>query len=141
MASVSNVLIIQCRMALGLTQDGLGDLLGCTKRSIQRYEDGGASLVPPQIEALARAVYPVQPDLAAQIAASGETTLERLGLVPPSPSATSESIDAVVRAAADVMGVPPDAIRPAIAVAFAKARDLGLDVAVVADGLPGPATR
>jgi hypothetical protein len=49
--------------------------------------------------------------------------------------AMSDPIDSVVRAAADVMGVTPDAIRPAIAAAFARALEAGLDVEAVAEKL------
>jgi hypothetical protein len=49
--------------------------------------------------------------------------------------AMCDPIDSVVRAAADVMGVTPDAIRPAIAAAFARASEAGLDVQAVAEKL------
>jgi transcriptional regulator with XRE-family HTH domain len=128
-------------MALGLTQEGFGDLFGCTKRTVQRWEEGGTTLVPSEIEALARLLLPVRPDLAAQIAASDDTTLDPLGIVSAgaaSPIATSDPTDSVVRAAAEVMGVTPDAIRPAIAAAFARAREVGVDVQTVAERLnPG----
>ena len=76
---------------------------------------------------LPRALCPVRPDLAAQIAATVGTTLDELGIVPAAEAsqrtAPSDAIDSVVRAAADAMGVSPDAIRPAVAAAFVCARD------------------
>jgi hypothetical protein len=138
MAGASNNLLIQCRMALGLTQQEFGEIVGLTKRTIQRWEERGATLIPSEIEALARALHPVRPDLAEQIVATVATTLDRLGIVPAgatSPMAMSDPIASVVRAAADVMGVPPDAIRPAIAAAFVRAHEVGLDVRAVAEKL------
>ena len=58
-----------------------------------------------------------------------------------SPASPSDAIDSVVRAAADAMGVTPDAIRPAVAAAFERARDAGLDVQAVAERLNRPPVR
>jgi transcriptional regulator with XRE-family HTH domain len=138
MAGVTGSLLIECRMALNLTQEQFGDIIARTKRSIQRYEEHGTSLLPSEVAALARAVCRVRPDLAAQIAASGDTTLEQLGIDPAAAanaSATSDPVYAVVRRAAEVMGVTEDAIRPALAAAFAEADELGLDVHSVAERL------
>jgi len=144
MASASSTLIVQCRMALGLTQKELGDIVGSTKRTVQRWEGSGALLTPSQVEALARALCPVRPDLAEQIAAVAGTTLDNLGIAPPtdaSPPSPSDAIDSVVRAAAGAMGVTPDAIRPAVAAAFERACDAGLDVQAVAERLNRPPVR
>jgi transcriptional regulator with XRE-family HTH domain len=130
-------------MALRLTQQEFGDIVGCTKRTVQRWEERGATLIPSQVEALAHALYPIQADLAAQVAAAVDTTLDRLGIAPSgaaSPMAMCDPIDSVVRAAADVMGVTPDTIRPAIAAAFVRAREVGLDVQAVAEKLNRPET-
>jgi transcriptional regulator with XRE-family HTH domain len=141
MSGISSSLVIQCRIALGLTQQEFGDMVGCTKRTVQRWEDRGALLVQPEAEALVRAVHPARPDLAEQIAAALEMTLEQLRVAPreaASPMAMSDPpdpIDSVVRAAAEAIGVTPDAILPAIAAAFERARDAGLDVQTVADRL------
>jgi len=135
MASIDSVLLIQCQMALGLTQQKLGDLLGHTKRTVQRWEDRGAILLPSALETLVRALYPVRPDLAEQVATAGGTTLEQLGIpsvAASGPPAISEPIEAIVRSAAEAMGVTPEVVRPAIATAFAKARETGLDVQAVA---------
>jgi transcriptional regulator with XRE-family HTH domain len=138
MASIDGALLTHCQMALGLTQGELADLLGCTKRTIQRWEDRGASLLAPALEALARALYPVRPDLAAQVATAGRTTLDQLGIpsgAAPGVPAISEPIESMVRSAAEAIGVTPEAVRPAIAAAFARARELGLDVQTVAERL------
>jgi transcriptional regulator with XRE-family HTH domain len=144
MAGIDSVLLIHCQMALGLTQQELADLLGCTKRTIQRWQDKGGSLLPSGIETLARALYPVRPDLAEQVAAAGHTTLEQLGIpsvAASGPPAISEPIEAIVRSAAEAMGVAPEVVRPAIATAFAGAREVGLDVQAVATYLQARADR
>jgi transcriptional regulator with XRE-family HTH domain len=144
MAITPDTLLVQCRVALGLTQKEFGDIVGRTKRTVQRWEERGATLISSEVEALAHALNPVRPELAAQIAAVADTTLERLGIVPAGAQntmATSDPIDSVVRAAADVMGVTPDAIRPALAAAFARARAIGLDVQAVAERLNRRETR
>ena len=143
MANASSSLIVQCRMALGLTQEQFGDMVGKNKRTVQRWEESGTTLIPSEVKAFAQALCPVRPDLAARIAAAIDTTLDELGIVPAadaSPTAPSDAIDSVVRAAADAMGVPPDAIRPAVAAAFVCARDAGLDVKAVVDKLTRPET-
>jgi hypothetical protein len=142
MAGISSTLVIHCRMALRLTQQEFGDLVGHTKRTVQRWETRGALLTRTNIEAIVRALHPVQPDLATQIATAGDTTLEELGILPPArpqPSGTREALEALVHAAADAMGVSVDAIRPALATAFARADEAGLDVHTVAEGLKRPA--
>jgi|HubBroStandDraft_6_1064221.scaffolds.fasta_scaffold156747_1 transcriptional regulator with XRE-family HTH domain len=140
-ASIGSTLLMNCRMALGLTQQQFADIFGCTKRTVIRWEERGTVLLAPALEALARALYPVRPDLAAQVAAAGETTLEQLGI--PSAAGSGhmaifepiEPIESIVRAAADAMGVTPEAVRPALAAAFARAREVGLDVQTVAEKL------
>ncbi len=135
-ASVSGDLIIECRTALGLTQQQFGDLVGHGKRTVQRWEVRGAILLPSQLEALACALSPVRPDLAERIASSGETTLASVAKDPgavASPTEMSEAAASVVRAAANAIGVTPNAVVPAVAAAFARAHELGLEVRDLAD--------
>src|SRR5579863_5975750 len=81
MTSGSNsLLIIECRMALGLTQERFADLVGRTKRTIQRWEVNGVTLIPSEVETLARAVCSVRPDLAERLATSAGTSLDALGI-------------------------------------------------------------
>ena len=141
MAGVSNILFVECQMALGLTQEQFGELFGHSKRTIQRWQEKGATLLPSQLEALARAVCRVRPDLAVRIAEGAGTSLDALGIDPAQvgPRATEPSpIDAVVIAAADAIGVTPEAVRPALAAAFIRAGQLGLDVDAVARALSEP---
>jgi hypothetical protein len=57
------------------------------------------------------------------------------GVTPPSGPATAEVIDAILRAAADAGGTSPEAIRPAVAAAFLKAEEVGVEVSAIVAGL------
>jgi len=46
-----------------------------------------------------------------------------------------DDVHSVLRLAAEAIGVSTDAVAPALAAAFARARDLGLDVHTVAERL------
>jgi DNA-binding XRE family transcriptional regulator len=158
MASLSAPHLVQTRLVLGLSQRKLGDVLGVVKRTIQRWEDHGAIVDPSVVATLAAAVHPTDRGLAMVIASHGGTSLLELGLEkPPAPSAppapppplptppppplpplpTSTLVDSIVCVAADAIGVLPRAIRPALAAAFVRAREVRLDVAAVADSLTG----
>jgi hypothetical protein len=50
---------------------------------------------------------------------------------------TSALVDSILCVAADAIGVLPRDIRPALAAAFVRAREVRLDVAAVADSLTG----
>jgi DNA-binding transcriptional regulator YiaG len=135
MAGIPDSLIVQCRLALGVTQQEFAQIFGYTKRTVQRWEERGAALIPSEIETLARVLYPVRPDLAAQVAEAADTTLDRIGvgaLGASAATAASDPIDSVVNAAAEAIGVTADAIRPAVCAAFRRAQELGLDVLAAA---------
>jgi DNA-binding XRE family transcriptional regulator len=161
-------MLIEARRLLGMSQGELGELLGSSRRSGQRWEGGGSSPMPKQLHALSALVHPKDPELAAQIAAAGGSTLEQLGIVPPPPPPAPLSrpippprpppavsapapappppppppedvVDAVVCAAAEAIDVTPRTIRPALLAAFRRARRLGLDVATVERALGGDA--
>jgi hypothetical protein len=142
-------------MALRMSQREMGKLLGSVKRTVQRWERRGATFTTSDVATLASAVHPVDPALAARIAKEGGTSLLELGLErapapppPPAPAAlpaalvlpplpTATLVDSIVCVAADAIGVPPRTIRPALAAAFARAREVRLDVGAVADSLTG----
>ena len=117
------LLLIQTRQALLLSQGELAEMMGVAKRTMQRWEDRGAILLPSHIRTLATAAHSRDPALAARIAAYGNTSLEALGLVkpappppppppPPAPMPTAILVDSIVCVAADAIGVPPRAIPP-----------------------------
>jgi DNA-binding XRE family transcriptional regulator len=136
-------LLIESRRGLFLSQGALGELLGASRRTSQRWERGHARPSPEQLAALAKHVHGHDPSLAARLAEAAQTSLVALGLVAPPPAppapppvapavtlpAPEHIIDAVVCAAADAIDVMPSALRPALHAAFRRARLVGLDVA------------
>lgn len=124
-----------------------------------RWLGGSAAFLRPyQCHDLARAVFPKDPALAAEVATLGGTTLAALGLgapplpspavagplavgAPPAPLGTSAAlIDAVVCAGADLYGYPTNHVRAIVAASLARALELGLTMEAVAKGLaPKPA--
>jgi hypothetical protein len=115
------------RVALRTTQAGLGEMLGISRRTAQRWTRHQApASVWPQ---LARLVHPNDPQLAAELAAAAGTTLEALGLVDAAPSGPADGVvDAVVCAAADAMAMVPRDVRVGLHAAFARAKDLRVTV-------------
>jgi hypothetical protein len=95
-----------------------------------------------QLAALAALIHRHDTDLAAELAAAGGTSLERLGLVaPPAPVAAPRVellIDSVVCVAAEAMDVLPRAIRPALLAAVRRARHLGLTLEAMERALGDP---
>jgi transcriptional regulator with XRE-family HTH domain len=135
MPSDSAALLIQCQIALGLTQEELGDVLGRNRRTVQRWQDSGFEPTADQAETLARALEPVRPDLAEQVRELGRKAAIAAGVTPPARPATAEVIDAILRAAADAGGTTPEAIRPAITAALLKAEEAGVEVRAIVAGL------
>jgi len=127
------------RRALDVSQNGLAEKLGVSRRTGQRWS-AGSGPVGTDLLNMARLVYPADAALAAEIAAAGGSTLEALGVLPPPPppapappppvpvTPPDRVVDAVVCAAAEAMQVMPQAVRPAVLAAFACARELGLTV-------------
>lgn len=130
MADVSSRLIVQSRLALHLSQAQFGDLFGKTKRTIQRWEDKGAYLLPSDAEALVRALKPVSPDLAAGVLTATNRETDETGDAGGGHT-ISKPVASVLRAAATAMRITPRAARAGVAAAFARAAELGLDVHTV----------
>lgn len=138
----------EARRVAGLNQRTLSELLGCSRRTIQRLDASNGSLTAPQWCKVAGAVYPHDAALAARVAAAGGSTLEKLGLVRPAPAQTPAVVpplgppvatippallirhlaDVVVYAAAEALAVPPQSARPALLAAFSKAVEVRLTV-------------
>ena len=134
MPSDSAALLVHCQIALGLTQEQLADLLGRTKRTIQRWQEHGFEPMADQAETLAEALQPVRPDLAEQVRELARKAAFRAGGTPARP-ATAEVIDAILQAAAGAGGTSPEAIRPAVTAAFLKAEETGVEVSAIVAGL------
>lgn len=134
------ILMDDARRVLQVSQNGLAEKLGVSRRTGQRWS-AGRGPYGMDLQNMARLVYPLDVTLAAEIAAAAGTTLEVLGVLPPpslaapvlpAPPASvappDRVVDAVVCAAAEAMQVMPQSVRPAVLAAFACARELGLTV-------------
>jgi len=156
------LLLTLSRETLHLNQLGLAQVLGSSLRTVQRYE--GRRATPPawELHRLADAVRPHDADLASQIdewaPRPAPPPLPATAFVPagstappvlPAPSLPAPPpvpppvpavvlVDAVVCAAAEAMSLSPQAIRPAVLAAFARARDVGLTMDVVVEVLAPP---
>jgi hypothetical protein len=141
---VFNVLAMRSLRALGLPHAAFGQLLGVSGRTSERWAAGTSHPIPAQLAFLAQHMHGKDPALAAELAEAIGQSLESLGLVraavaaaappaPPPPPAVAPTrlVDIVVCGAADEMNLPPSAVRAALRTAFARARELGLDVAAV----------
>ena len=132
-------LIHEAQVALHLSQQGLGELLGAVRRTVSRWGEGVATPTGSKVELLARTLYPVDPGLAARVAATIGETPASLGLEVPvlgPPSAPLQYlVDTIVCAALEVADVSPRAMRPALLAAFERAQVVGLSVEAVVKGL------
>jgi len=127
-------LVAAGQAALRLTHAQFGPLLGSSQRSSERWASRRASPSDAQLEELASQVLGVDPDLAAEIAVVVGKPLYPEG-GPPSPARLAE---AVLCAAAEVMDASPRALRPALRIAFARARELGLSLEQMEQALAPP---
>ena len=139
-----NALTVRAQLALGLPHREFGALLGSSQRTSERWSADESTPSRAQLGELAKHVRAKDPALAAEIAAAIGLPIEVASPAPspaaPSPSPTraisaAELVDLVVCAAAETMDVSPRAIRPALRAAFARARELALDVATLATAL------
>ena len=137
-------LLMQAQEALGFNQKDLAELMGRSRRTLSRYvRSRSAILIPQEWLALARAVYAKNPSLAATLASRAGGTLVSFGIAPPPPppappkpaeastslaAPTRDQLDLVVLAAAEAANLAPQAVRPVIAAAFARAAAMGVTV-------------
>jgi len=128
-------LIVHCQMALGLDQQQFAAFLEVDRRTIQRWQNKGFSMLPDKAQKLADALRPTRPDLADQIIELGARSAEITGAAPPYNPVSTEAVDAIVQAAAEAAGITAEAVRPAVTAAFAKAGEIGVDVRAVIAGL------
>jgi len=156
MSRILTQVLHDARRALDLgSQGALGEALGSSKHTGQRWALERATPTGDQLRRLAAMVYPRNAALAGELAAHAGTSVEALGLVPPPPPATPPMpvpiaapppppppdpihiVDTVVCAAAEALHMMPDAIRPALRAAFRRARLAGLSVEAVDVALNG----
>jgi transcriptional regulator with XRE-family HTH domain len=141
-------LVVEAQIALGLSQERLGKMLGASRRTVTRWAASQSLPSLAQLHAIARAVHPADPVLAAKIAEEGGETLESLSIVAPGSLVPAPAprpfpptrlvVEAVVCAVAETMQASPAAARDALRAGFARARALGLSVEEVDDALSLP---
>ena len=128
----------------GVTQADLGEMLGVSRRTAQRWTRHGTHLVEADMLRLVQLVHPRDPQLAAVLAATLGSTLEGLGIVKPPlpapapappPPLPAGIVDAVVCAAAEAMELTPRDVRLGLYAAFSRAQEIGLSVEVVLKAL------
>jgi hypothetical protein len=131
-----------CRV-LSLNNRELAEYVGISVRTVQRHISSGGIWHPMHHQILIRGLYAKDRPLAAEYAAALGTSLVALGLESPlrapAPSVAPSEIaparpeqgDAVVYAAADALGMAPKAARPAVVAAFARAAELGIELAAL----------
>ena len=165
----ANVLMMNARDALKMTQREFADATGTSLRTVSRWEAGESTPSFIELRKVAPVLHPRDADLAREAARMGGTTLEALGVVrppappepPPAPPPASPAkevappppppperptrllVDAVVYAAAEALEASPGSLlrnaRAMVAAAFARARDLGLSSEQVAEAFVVPA--
>jgi len=141
------LLMTLAALAIGESQEGLGKLLGASRRTVSRWMSRGrGALTAEESATLARAVYPHDPALAARIVATRGDTLEDAGVVPARPVVAPAPlpppaylVDVVVCAAAEALDASPRAVRPALLAAVRSARAIGLDLEAIENALGPPA--
>jgi hypothetical protein len=146
--------LVEVGHALGLNQRQLGELLGISTRTVQRWTGGRGGPIDVQWHVLARAAHGVDPGLAARLAEQGNSSLQGLGLVAPVPAPPAAPpvlappphdaqhlADAVVCAAAEAIEVAPGVIRPALLAAIRRARQMRLTLEELEASLAGAKPR
>jgi transcriptional regulator with XRE-family HTH domain len=119
------------QISLGISQREMGDLVGVTKRTIQRWQDGGTSMLDEdQATALAERLRPGHPALADEVMALGR----RFGTTSARP-VSPEELAAILGAAATAGGTSPEGARPLVLAAFQEAAAQGVDVWTVVAAL------
>jgi DNA-binding XRE family transcriptional regulator len=145
-------LLLEVQRALGLSQREVGELIGVSRRTMVRWNNGGMGPIASEWCELARHVYPVDAVLAATLAKQAGETLESLRLVAPpaspplllplpkAPTVTnSDLVDLAVLSAAEALSMPPQAVRPALVAAVDRMTACGLTLEAAREVMHPPA--
>jgi hypothetical protein len=137
-----DALLVRARDALGTKTEGMAHAIGSSKRTVERWFAKEADPTDAHVIQLARALYPLHPALAAEVAAAVGESLSTIGLVKPRPPPShAHLIDAVVCVAAETIDAPSKALRPALLAAFRRARELGFTIEEAERALDAAAAR
>jgi transcriptional regulator with XRE-family HTH domain len=130
-------LLARSREILNLSQLGLAKRLRSSLRTVQRWEASRSTPTAANLHELADAVRPHDPGLAAEMDVwaprpAAAVVPAPVIAAPPPPAApalpASILVDLVVCAAAEALGMAPQAARPAVLATFASALKAGLTV-------------
>jgi transcriptional regulator with XRE-family HTH domain len=129
LSSEAGPLVARAQLALGLSQQQLGDMLGVSRRTVIRWNKGSAP-TRDDVLTLAKAVHATHPELASELAKAPGTRLHEIGLAPlpvaPNPLAKELAIDSIVCAAAEAALSTPQAARGGLLAALDRAKALGV---------------
>jgi hypothetical protein len=134
-------LVIKAQFALGLSQRTLGEMLGISRRTVIRWGTGSVPSVS-QVIAIAKAVYPIDPALASDLAVAAGTRLAELGLgIPvvtePRVPVKELAVDSIVCAAASAGATTPQSAKAAVLAALKRAALLGVTLEELMAALAG----
>jgi transcriptional regulator with XRE-family HTH domain len=145
-----------------MTQSKLADLCGISLRTVQRWDTKRSRPSAPMIHTIVDALEAVDPELGAELELWAprpkppapapppqevalpapepllppqEVAAPALPPPPPPRIPARVLVDSVICAAADAVAMLPDAVRPAILAAFARAEEAGLAMADVVEVL------
>jgi transcriptional regulator with XRE-family HTH domain len=151
MARPFPVLSLEARAALHMSQREFAGAVGSSLRTVQRWETRRSEPASFQIHRVADAVRPHDPELAAELDELAPRPTPPPPPVPqvlapplppppppPPPLPATVLLDSVVCAAAEAMTLAPQALRPALLAAFARAKEAGLSMEAVIEGLTPP---
>jgi hypothetical protein len=134
-------LLQRAQQALLMKHVQLGEMLGCSPRTLNRWRAGGLGPSRKQWQLLARRIHPVNRALAEEIArAIGEEIEAIVPATPPAravasppepqrPQQTSVLVDSILCAAAEAAVMTPQATRAALLAAFDRAALLAVPLA------------
>jgi DNA-binding XRE family transcriptional regulator len=136
-------LLHEAQRTLHTTQEGLGKLVGASRRTAQRWATGRSTIPSFKVHELVRHLHPHNRDLAHRMAVASGTTLLALGLErPPAGSSHARHVgDSLVCVAAEALSMAPGAVRPALLAALVRAKDMGLSLDAAEAALREPAKR
>jgi hypothetical protein len=127
----SATLLVHVQVALQLSQKDLGALIGRTKRTIQRWQSKGTSMLTgEEARILADQLGTAHADLAEQVLALGARHGAVLGT-----TASPQVLEAILVAVALEGYMTPKAARPLVVAAFEKAAEEGVSVQAVVAAL------
>lgn len=117
---------------LRLTQTEAARRLGLVHRTVNRWALGDSAPNAARFTALVRMIHALDPASAEELAASAGWTLAAAGIATTKAGALSRearlAIDSVLCSAFDAFDGTPKTLRPALAAALARMRELGLSI-------------